>query len=245
VDNQLLFYKRIVSLNPAAHGRLHIAPSEDVGYARVSNSVPLIGPEFSEAGKEYPIAFAKAGDGQFVPVAVLGLNDGENLFVNGACRWIGHYIPAFVRRYPFVPAEQAEDKQLVVCFDETSPRFNETAGEPLLVDGEPSAYLQQIIGFLREFHAESQRTAQFAATLHELDLLTERRADAVSPSGERYSLSGLWIVDEARFQKISRDALDSLFQTGALGLIYLHLASLSNFARLLERKAAASTEKPH
>lgn len=245
MENQLLFYKRIVNLNPAVHGQLHIAPSDDVGYARVSNSVPLIGREFVEAGKEYPIAFAKAGDGHFVPVAVLGLIDGENLFVNEAGRWTGRYIPAFIRRYPFVPAEQAEDKQLIVCFDDTSPRFNDSTGEPLLVNGEPSAFLQQIIGFLREFHAESQRTAKFAAALHELDLLTERRADAVSPTGERYSLSGLWVVDETTFQKISGEILETLFRDGSLGLIYSHLASLSNFARLLERKAAATAENRH
>ena len=245
MKKELLFYKRIVRLDPAVHENLRIAPTEEFRYAACVNSVPIILQEFAETGKEYPIAFAKATDDQFVPVAVLGLADGENLFVDESGLWDARYVPAFVRRYPFVPAESNEDKQLIVCFDDTCPRFNQFSGEPLLIAGQPSAFLGQIIGFLREYHASSITTANFAETLNRFGLLVERRADAVSPAGERYSLSGLWVVDEAELQKLDLEHVGRLFRSGELAYIYLHLASLSNFNRLLHRKAAKTAESRH
>jgi len=245
LKTELLFYKRIVRLDPSVHDKLRISPAADFSFAGSSNSVPIILQEFAESAKEYPIAFAKAADSQFVPVAVLGLADGENLFVDASGLWDARYVPAFVRRYPFVPAESNEDKQLIVCFDDSCPRFNQLDGEPLLIAGQPSAYLGQIIGFLREYHASSITTADFAETLNRLGILVERRADAVSPAGERYSLSGLWVVDETELQKLDMEQVERLFRSGELAYIYLHLASLSNFTSLLQRKAAKTAESRH
>jgi len=244
MDQQVIFYNNIVSLNTSDHKNLKIKPSQDYSFAGHTNSVPLTGPEFNEASKEYPITFAKAADQEFVAVAVLGLADGENLFVTDTGLWQGRYLPAFIRRYPFVPAESTEDK-LIVCFDETCRRFNETEGEPLVVEGEPSAFLRQIMNFLQEFHRQTLQTKAFVKKLSEWKLLIERQAEAVTLDGQHHRLSGFWVVDEAAFRGLDKDQVLELFSSGELALIYQHLASLTNFQHLLTRKQNGAVAIKH
>jgi hypothetical protein len=243
---QLIFYKSVESLNSETHKHLKISPSQDFRFAAQTNSVPLSGVEFAEAGKEYPIAFAKGEEGQApVPVAVLGLENHENLLVSPTGIWEGRYIPAFVRRYPFVLAGGPQDQQLTVCVDRECPRLGEQEGEPLFVNGEPSAFMRQTLDFLQDFQRQVQLTAQFAQRLVDFGLLVERQVDAVAATGERYSLAGLWVVDEAALRALNQERVYELFQSGELALIYLHLISLSNLNRILERKKPAPPTVAH
>jgi hypothetical protein len=244
MEPQVIFYNKIVSLNPQEHKHLKFKPTQDFGFSSRTNSVPVAAVEFAELCKEFPIAFAKSGDGEYVPVAVLGLSDGENLFVGSNGAWDGRYVPAFIRRYPFVPAESNDDR-LIICFDEACAGFNETDGEPLLVDGEPSTYLRQIISFVQDFHAQSLHTKTFVSKLSALGLLIERHADAVTPDGQRYRLSGLWVVDEAAFRNLPQETVYELFSSGELALVYLHLVSLGNFNQLLTRKQVGAGATKH
>src|SRR3954471_5557872 len=100
-----VYYEKPVLLDRDKHRRRKVQPSADFGFARKANSLYLAAVEFSEAFKEYPILFTRGGNGHIVPVAMLGLRARENLFVDAEGRWLGNYIPAFVRRYPFVLAD--------------------------------------------------------------------------------------------------------------------------------------------
>ena len=124
----LMFYEKPVPLNRKVHKHCKISPSNDFEFSAKTNSIALTGIEFIEASKEYPIVFGKVSDEVTVPVALLGLRKDENLYVNSAGKWDARYIPAFVRRYPFVLADN-NGSQFTVCIDEAFPGLNEKDGQ--------------------------------------------------------------------------------------------------------------------
>lgn len=233
----LIFYDKVVSLNSETHKDLRIKPQSGFGYAAKTNSVPLVAIEFGDAGRDYPITFVKASDGMFLPVALLGLREDENLFVAEDGKWNARYIPAFVRRYPFVPADVGQ-AEVVICIDENAPCFSRTEGEPLFDGGKPTSILENMLNLLRDYQTQAQRTQDFCKRLLEYDLLVESNAQAQLPDGSTFRLNGLFAVDEQRLQKLDKDKVQALFSTGELGLIYAHLLSLGNLQGLMEKLSA-------
>lgn len=228
----MMFYERITPLNSEVHRDLKYTRSSDFGFARQANSVPVLVAEFALALKHYPIVFVKAADGQLMPLALLGLMEGVNTFVSEDGRWTADYVPAFVRRYPFVPGQQ-EDGQEMVCFDEASGRFSTEEGEPLFDESQAQTPLmQQVMGLLGDYHQQAALTQRFCQRLNELDLLEEANASVKSPSGQERQLSGFMVVKEDALKDLSPEVLKELMTSGAMGLIYAHLMSLSNIARL-------------
>ncbi|MBS1190978.1 MAG: SapC family protein [Rhodocyclaceae bacterium] len=230
----LIFYNKVVSLDSRIHHDLRVNPQGGYAFAAKTNSVPVVGIEFADTSREYPIAFVKAQGGVFLPVALLGLREDENLFVDGEGRWDARYIPAFVRRYPFVPAE-AEQGEVVICIDEAAACLNREEGEPLFAGDQPSAYLQNMLNLMREYQAHAQRSQEFCKHLQENDLLVESNAQAQLPDGTAFNLSGLFVVDEKRLLALDKEKVHALFAQGELGLIYAHLMSLGNLQRLVEK----------
>lgn len=233
-----LFYRQVSALHPDRHGDLKIGLPPNQSFASQINAVPLTGVEFAEACKEYPIVFTRNGEG-FNPVAVLGLENGENLFLDTQAVWKAHYLPAFVRRYPFVLSENpASPNQPWVCVDESCPWLGRDAGEPLFVDKQPSAFMTHMLAFLTDFNLQSQRTVAFGRKLKDWGLFKENQAQASTADGKAYTLTGLWVVDETVLAKLETDKIQELYRTGELAWIYFHLASLTNFRRLAESKSA-------
>ena len=232
----LLFYGNPVPLNSARHRDLKIAPARDgYSFATKTNSIPLMGVEFREAAKEYPVVFAKAGEA-FLSVALVGLRNDENLLVDGEGKWDARYVPAFARRYPFVLAQDGAEGNLTVCIDETFSGFNREQGEALFDDaGEQSPRLKEIVAFLNDFHGQALRTERLIKRLQELELLMELTAKVRLPAGQELTLAGLHVVDEAKLAKLDDAVALEMFRSGELGLIYSHLASLSNLQSLVER----------
>ena len=126
----VMFYEKPVLLNREAHKAKKIALSKSFTFAKKANSLYLAGVEFAEACKEYPIVFTYVAGQKIVPVAMLGLREGENLFLSPAGAWSAQYVPAFVRRYPFVLSE-LQGQQMAVCIDEGYAGLNEKEGEAL------------------------------------------------------------------------------------------------------------------
>lgn len=164
---QLLFYDNIVALNRERHADLRLKPANgDCSFARDSHFVPLAGTEFYQAAADYPIVFA-GDEGEPTPVALLGLREGDNAFVNADGRWrSGTYVPAFVRRYPFVLArgDDSDSDNLTVCVDESYAGFTREAGEGEALfdaEGNQSEMLQRSVEFLQQYLAESERTRAF------------------------------------------------------------------------------------
>lgn len=231
---ELLFYQRITPLDKDQHRHLRIGEIREFSFAAKTNSVPLTAVEFFEAAREYPIVFAGNAEAP-LPAALLGLRTEENLFLTADGRWDARYIPAFVRRYPFVLAP-AQDQQLLVCVDEGNPAVGAGEGQALFTqEGEPTPFLQNAVQFLRQFQTEAEQTRQFMLKLKELDLLQEVSARAELKSGTSYQLNGFSVVNEARYRALDKDTVDELFRKGWIALIDAHLLSLGNLGRLIDR----------
>jgi hypothetical protein len=234
--SDMLFYEQVASLNAAKHGQMKLKPLTDYGFAAKTNSVPIVGGEFGEVAKEYPIAFVKSADDSFLPVALLGLRDNENLFVDATGAWNARYIPAFVRRYPFVPAELNQERT-VVCIDEQAKCLQTHEGEALFVEGKPGLLIQNVLNLLQDYQRQARRMAETTKQLVALDLLVERNAQIALNQGDNFNLNGIHVVDEARLLALASEPAMKLLTAGELGLIYAHLFSLSNLNRLMEHLA--------
>jgi len=238
----MLLYEKLTPVNREQHKSLRVkSGSKHLEFARELNSMLLATTELPLAALDYPCVFVNSGD-QHTLVAVVGLRDKDNLFLDDAGRWEpGSYVPAFVRRYPFVLAEQKGGEELTVCVDEAFDGLNTTEGEALFdANGQDTPYLQQLQQFLLDFHNDMQRTANFAKRLVELGLLVDRNID-FKLGDQRLNLNGFKVVDEDKLRALKPEVIQELFQSGALGFIHAHLLSLNNVNKLgarMSRKLA-------
>ena len=171
-------------------------------------------------------------------MVVLGLRNRENLFVDAQERWLATYIPAFVRRYPFVLADLPGHQELGVCIDEAFEGLDEQEGEPLFDDqGGNTPYLQNALDFLQRYQQEYQRTEVFCRKLEQAGLLMEISARADLVDGRSFTVAGLLVVDEKKLAALPDATVLALFSTGELHLLSMHLLSLSNLRKLVERTA--------
>ena len=229
----LIFYERLISIDSKLHINLRIKPVDSFMFASKTNSVPIVGVEFIEVAREYPIVFVKGPDNAFLPVALLGLRENENLYVGNDGKWNSRYIPAFVRRYPFVPAE-VNNSQIIVCFDEASEFISQTEGENLFDGDQPGKQLSQTIALLQDYQSQAMRTQKLCERLIENDLLVESNAQAELTDSSTFRLSSMFVIDEKRLQDLDKNKVHELFSSGELGLIYAHLMSLGNLQCLLK-----------
>lgn len=238
------YYQRPVLLDRERHRRRRVRTASGFAFARKAHSVVLAGIEFNEACKEYAIVFTRSGNGRVVPVAMLGLRGGENLFVDDADGWDARYVPAFVRRYPFVLAE-LPGQSLAVCIDEAYPGWNVAQGEPLFdPDGTETPFLKNALEFLAHYQREHQRTEAFCKRLDEAGLLREMNARAQLADGRAFTVDGLLVVDEQKLLALSDATALAMFRAGELHLVSMHLASLSNLQRLVDRIAQRPNAMP-
>ncbi|MEM7504647.1 MAG: SapC family protein [Pseudomonadota bacterium] len=233
-----LFYSNTTPLSAESHGNWSLVPPTRFGFAAAANSVPLATPEFEKAARYYPIVFVPEGDAMRA-CAILGYTQEQNLFVDSDGRWDAEYIPAFVRRYPFVFATTEGRDALTLCVDDSYAGFNQEGdGEPLfLAGGGRSGYLEQTLTFLQQYQAELGRTAELAERLVKLEVLEEVQAQVSLETGQQLSLKGFSAVNRDRLRALSGDALRDLAADDWLELIYIHLFSLGNFAQLMDRLA--------
>lgn len=237
----LFMYDKITPLNRQTHQGLRIKPSAQRWlFAKEAHSLLLAGTELPLAALDYPCVFAPHGD-QHTMMALVGLKAGQNLMVDEAGHWeINCYVPAFVRRYPFVLAETPQEgaaapQPLTVCIDSTFDGFNDSEGEALFdAQGEATPHLQQLQKFLTEYHTDLLKTAAFARRLTELDLLVDREIDFQLGS-QQFKLNGFKVVDEAKLHALDDASLLALCKSGAMGWIHAHLLSLNNVNTLAAR----------
>ncbi|MEJ1959618.1 MAG: SapC family protein [Nitrosomonadales bacterium] len=160
----------------------------------MAQSVLLTGSEFAEASKEYPILFVKTPDNSMMSVALLGFRQGQNLFVDSSGHWDAHYIPAYVRRYPFVFRKLMPNNSSCVLIRVVDDLTRKGDGTRLFDDqGAPSPFVNDILNFLQEYQTDFHRTQVFVNNLQQFDLFKESNAKITLPSGEDFSAE--WYLD--------------------------------------------------
>ena len=238
MSKQLMIYDNIQPLSDK-----HVKWSVDIGnYEFVANlnSVPLLANEIVSAAAEYPIVFsAIAADGGFIPLAIMGLKQDQNLLLDEKNLFITRYVPAFVRRYPFVLGSTQGSDVMSICIDEDSKVCvaDGSRGLRLFSDnGERSAHLNEVIEFLKDYQSRAKQSSQFCKRLQELDLLEPMQANITFKNHDTaaVNLTGFYVVKREKLKALKDEDLLDLFKKDGLELIYAHLQSLTNFNVLID-----------
>lgn len=241
MTKQLMIYERATPLSSARHRDWSVAPApEAFGFAREVNSAPLVAAEMLLASREYAIVFAGEGDA-IMPSAIFGVRTASNVFVGKDGAWEGRYVPAFLRRYPFVFSRSADGANFTLCIDEEYEGLNQEGRGERLFDssGERTQYLQSILNFVTEYQTQFNATQRFCKKLKDLDLLEPAQAQFRLPDGESASLTGFMTVNRDKLKALADDAMLGMAKTDELELVHAHLASLSNITPVAERAAKA------
>ncbi len=232
-----MFYDAVVALNRDTHRNLRLDQAEaPYLFAANAHVIPALVDEFATASRTSPIIFAP-GSPAPSPVFLVGLRPGQNAHVDASGKWVGRYIPAFVRRYPFILGETGQNGS-VACIDERFPGFKKSSGERLFHDdGSDTPFLQQKIRLINDYFIAAKRTGAFVQALQDLQLLQPVTIETNVPGGPSAALHGLFVINEAKFNALAAEDLLKLRDKGFLGAVYAHLLSLNSMDEL---RAAAS-----
>ncbi len=233
-----------LALDRVQHRSVRLEPGA-TRYDRTAgmNALFITAVEFGDVCREYPIVFVDAGqaaDGQreVAPMAVLGLEQGENLMLGDDGRWAARYTPALLRGYP-LGVVHVDATSYAVCIDAKSGALSNDQGERLFDDaGEPTPFLNERRQFVEDIEREAQRTRQFGRRLLELELLRSMRFDATLPDGNQMSVDGFLALDEDKLAALPDATVADLHRSGVLALIHAHQISLGLMRALVERRLA-------
>ncbi|MBF0587899.1 MAG: SapC family protein [Magnetococcales bacterium] len=227
-----LFYKSVSVLDPGRHADVGLSRSRNFGFAAKANSAPLNGVEFRMAATNYPIVFT--GAAPYLPMAIFSGRQEENLFVSDQGIWRqNHYIPAYVRRYPFIFVANEEAESLTLCIDDASEMVIKNGEENRLFEnGEASDVVKRALEFCRIFQGHFQLTVEFTKALEESGLLVNRAVDLKLSSGDTLKVGGFKLVDENKMTELSDETVALWHKKGWLALIYWHIVSQNNWNEL-------------
>jgi hypothetical protein len=236
-----LFYKDLLPLNSRDHGDWKVRPFNDASFLAETHAIPLTVDEFVDAQRHYPIVFT-SGDNP-LPIALMGLNEGVNTFMDDNGKLMaGVYVPAYIRRYPFILAKlQPDSDDMSLCFDPTTGVFGPGEEGQVLFDGtEPSEYTKGVLEFCQKFEQSGHRTRSFLEELKKLDILMDgeiaiTRNDAPNSP---FVYRGFKMVDEAKLRELPAETTEELNKGGMGMLIHAHLFSMNLMRNLFERQTA-------
>lgn len=235
---------KYVPVSKETHASKHWKRYESYAFATGENIVPVVAAELPKAVTAFPIAFIQQNEAYF-PVALLGFEQGRNLFVAATGQWVGAYVPSILRGHPFKLAK-SQDNQFVLCVDQDSGLVTDgPEGEPFFDEsGEPSASVQQVLDFLQKVEANQQATARMCAGLQSHHVIKPWPITLKTPAGDR-TIDGLNQIDEQALNNLSGEAFLELRQAGALPMAYCQLLSMQHLAtlgKLAEAHAQAATQ---
>ncbi|HVF82543.1 MAG TPA: SapC family protein [Sphingomicrobium sp.] len=234
-----LLYNQLEPLSSQQHGALKVRGLDALPALASTHAIPVTVDEFSAAQRFYPIIFS-VGD-EPVPLALMGLNEGVNTFVDEAGKPIDSsiYMPAYLRRYPFLLARlRPESEELSLCYDPTSNTIGEFAdGQPLFEGDQPSDATNAVLQFCEQFETAGQRTQMFMTELKKSGLLMDGEV-AIQPEGaeQPFVYRGFQMVDEEKLREMRGDELRKMNQNGMLALIFAHLFSLGQIRDVFARQ---------
>lgn len=233
-------FNRVVPLNSQVHAGMKLNFRSRYAHAKNSHFCSVVLHEFAHLATDYPIVFIKKTDSEkFSPVVLLGLEPGQNLFVDEQGEWLpGVYVPAPFRRYPFVTSRlEGASETLVLCMDDKPELLSLVEGlELFTTDGKETEFLEQTKKFVFDLATFELLSDKFSEKMLELDLLVPTQL-SVKNGDEVKQFHGAHIVDEKKLGGLSDDAFISLRQHGFLSAIYAHLISLAQVEKLGARRA--------
>ncbi|WP_341208380.1 SapC family protein [uncultured Sphingomonas sp.] len=234
-----LFYNGLEPLSSEVHANYKVQPSDTAPFLVNQHAIPVTVEEFPLIQRHMPIVFSSGDDA--IPIALMGLNEGVNVFISEEGRLIDDtiYVPAYIRRYPYMLARLRPDAdELSLCFDPSSPTigaFDE--GDALFTDGQPSELTQNILKFNENFEQAAARTGQFMKEIKELDLLMEGEVTIQQDGIEQpFVYRGFQMIDEKKLSELRGDQLRKISQSGMLPLLYAHLFSLALMREIFARQ---------
>ncbi|MBN8520789.1 MAG: SapC family protein [Alphaproteobacteria bacterium] len=227
-----LFYQSPAPLDSKAHRDLGLKKNFGLSFTRQVNAVPVNLIEMPQICHVYPIAFSP--DDNATPVAILGLRDNENLFLDSKGEWLEDtYIPAYIRRYPFIFSEMPGSDNLSLCIDMVDT-VTEKGGEQKFFDaeGKPTQLAQNALEFCKSYHAAAQHTIAFSRALAASGLLVERQAEINVAKGKKINFSGFRIIDEQKLSALDDATFADWRKKGWIPFLYAHLFSGAQWQRL-------------
>ncbi len=232
-----IFYEKPEILDSERHKELGLIESASFLFAASSNAIPVNASEFPAAARDYPIVFI--GDQEVNSVAIVGLRKGENLMVDTEEKWAqGTYIPAYVRRYPFIFVRQDGGTQYALCIDRASNRIGSNADRMFFDDSKLTELSEKAMEFCTLFQRHFLATEVVVKQLIDFDLLVTHQVQFSLANDSILTLKDFKVIDESRLNELGEADFISLRKTGALGAIYSHLISLNSWQHLLMRTSA-------
>lgn len=240
LSGQVLFYKNPQPLSAEDHGGLGVKQiPQPFGFLREAHAVPVTVTEFGVSAASYPVIFV--GE-ERTPVAVMGVRQGENLYVDANGMVLeDHYIPAFVRRYPFVFATDEGSDRLLLCVDRAAPMVSNQPEVPFFQNGQPTQFTNDAIEFCKEFERQRRATVDFVKILRDMDLFEQKtvtfqpRDPQGNNTGPAQKVADYWAISEERLNTLPQEKFLELRNNGALGACYAHLVSLLNWSKVVNR----------
>lgn len=228
-ENLPLFYKNLIPLQSGVHANYRAKTADKAPFFAEAHAIPITIDEFVSAQRFFPIVFS-VGDNP-VPLALMGLNEGVNVFVDETGELRGElYVPAYVRRYPWMLARSGPDAtEMSLCFDPDSGFVGEFAEGEALFDGDkPSQTTNNVVKFCEDFEMSAQRTAAFVKELQAMDLIMDGEVTIQLDSEQQpYVYRGFLMVNEEKFKALPDDQLRKIHDNGIMPLILAHIFSLS------------------
>lgn len=217
------------------HAKLKVIDTADFTRYKDQHLIPIVNVDFFTLAAEFPLVFVKNDNTrEFLPVAIMGLQEGKNLYCQTP-QWTAPVVPASFGNSPFSLARtDAQGDQLIVLVDESSPLLSETAGEAIfLEDGKKSSYMEHRIKALLDVAQQSLNAREVCKYLAEKKLLATQQVQLQHrPDAKRYNIDGIYTVDETALNALPDEDFLHLRKQGLLALIYAHLASLQQLRRI-------------
>jgi hypothetical protein len=231
-----LFHKNIIPLDAAAHARLRLDRGAGYGFSAAADYVPLGLEEIEPAGLFYPILFT-SGE-QPIPVALLGVRNGQNLFVDHAGAWMPQaYIPAYVRAFPFLFVEDAAKGARYVAVEADAACLSEERGLPLFQDDQPTLTLTEAVSLSENLRLSLRHAADLGTALRDAGVLEHRDATINFTAGETARIGGFMTIDRQKLDAVPDQVFLTWRQRGWLPAIYAHMASAGNWQAIIDLAA--------
>ena len=231
-----LFYTEPTPVTAETHKDFKIQRERDYSFAKDTNAVPVTTPEFVLAARHYPIVFVGK---QMVPTVALGFRPDQNLFVSDDGEWERRcYIPAYVRRYPFILLGKEEDERLQLGVDNMAK--SDHADARLLFDGgKETQVVTDALELCQQFHGAYQATDEFSQMLASSDLVEERNIELDLPNDEKLNIGAFSSISEQKLREAPDEKILEWRNKGWLAAMYFHVASLNNWELLMDRMPEA------